>query len=114
MRRERDVPASVDDSVVGVACGLEGRAEELGVELLVLRLVVLGICGRGELSGSQVTTHHQFLSSHCGSSATYKAFQPAMLVDTPRTWLGEPAALYTLASPSAPGLRLSFQPNQPP
>lgn len=115
-RKEIDVPASINNGIVGVACGLEGGAEELDVELLVLCLVVLGVAGLGELSRGQVAAHSQLPYSYGGSvvTVTYNAFQPAMLVDTPRTWLGEPAALYTFASPSAPGLRLSFHPSQPP
>jgi len=44
------IAASVDDGVVGHACGLEGRSECCDVALLVLALVVLGIRGFFEFS----------------------------------------------------------------
>lgn len=56
-RGGESLPAGVDDGVVGHAGCLEGRAEERHVLLLVLRLVVLGIGGAGELSRSQVTAN---------------------------------------------------------
>lgn len=52
-------PASVDDGVVGVPSGLEGIAEELDEELLVLRLVPLRVGGLGELSGALVAAQSQ-------------------------------------------------------
>lgn len=45
MGKEVNLPASVDDGVVGVSSGLEGSTEELDEELLVLGLVPLGIGG---------------------------------------------------------------------
>jgi len=48
------VTAGIDNGVVGHAGGLEGSAEGLDVDLLVLALVVLGIRGRGELAGALV------------------------------------------------------------
>lgn len=47
-------------------------------------------------------------------ASAYQEFHPATFVAMPRNCDGEPAALYALASSSAPGFRLSFQPSQPP
>ena len=48
------VAAGVDDGVVGHSGGLEGRAEVVHVQLLVLALVVLGVGRVGELAGGEV------------------------------------------------------------
>lgn len=57
MLSDRNLPASVNNRVVGVARSLEGSTEEFDVELLVLGLVPLRISGLGELSGSKVAIH---------------------------------------------------------
>lgn len=56
-----DLPASVDNSVVGVASALELSTEERDEELLVLSLVPLCVGGLGELSRGLVTVQNQSL-----------------------------------------------------